>query len=101
MLKDIFNQIRKHVYTIFGDLFVSCSNTCYVMYEDIFTKKFKHVYTMFDSDIVWGRVHTMLVRNAYTKLFDICYKFFKSFSSKFVQNGVYCWKWMKILKSFV
>ena len=47
---------------------------------------------MFDLDIVWGRVHTMLVRNAYTKLFDICYKFLKSFSLKFVQNGVYCWK---------
>ena len=83
-LKTYFNHIWKHAHTFFEDLFVSCLKAYSVMCEDILSKNFKYNYTMFTD------VFTQCWQTCLHKIDDICYKSLKSFSFKFVQNGVFC-----------
>ena len=106
MLEDLIllGLIIMHLHNVWRQFSIIFENML-TQYLETFFLHHVRTYVMSCMKNCWHNISSMFEdvfiqcwQTCLHKIDDICYKFVKSFSLQSVQNGVNCWKWMKILK---
>ena len=111
-LNECLHHVWKHIYTMYETCLHNILRHVYTIMKKMLAQYWKIVPCLKISlHSIWRHVYRMFQaylhyvgRNVHTTLEDILSQnwwHFHKCLKPFVQNGVFCWKWMKIKKKIV